>query len=207
MEYNTQREYLALPEYGRNVQNMILHTTELSDKEDRNKAARAIIKVMGYLNPQIKNIDDYEHKLWIHLMIMSDFKLDIDCPYEIPKQEDLLEKPARMLYPQGKITYGHYGKYTEKMIHEIATLETEEDKRFYKMEIANFMKKQFLTYNNKTVENHVIVEQLEELSEGALSLKDPDALPQTSTLLRTMGLNQNNNNRRPQKKKKFRRKN
>lgn len=205
MEYNTQRNTLILPEYGRNVQNMIQHTVALEKKEERNKAANAIVKVMSYLNPQIKNDDNYEHKLWIHLMIMSDFKLDIDCPYEIPSPQDLSIKPQRMSYPQGKITYGHYGKYTEKLIHEIANLE-EEDRKFYKKEIANFMKKQFITYNSKAVENHVIVEQLEELSEGALSLKDPDSLSQTSTLLKTMGLNQNSN-RKQQKKKKYRRKN
>lgn len=207
MEYNTQREYMILPEYGRNVQNMIHHAVQLPTKEERLKAANAIIVVMGYLNPQIKNIDDYEHKLWIHLMVMSDFQLDVDCPYEIPTIEGLYEKPERVNYPQGKITYGHYGKYTEKIIHEIVKLE-EDDKRFYKREIANFMKKQFLTYNNKAVENHVIVEQLEELSEGVLSLKDPDSLPQTSILLKTMGLNNTNSYQKKfQKKKKFRRKN
>lgn len=204
MEYNTQRKHLVLPEYGRNVQNMIHHAIQLPDRKDRTNAAEAIIEVMSYLNPQIKNVDNYEHKLWIHLMMMSDFKLDVDCPYDIPMQEDLETKPERMNYPQGKITYGHYGKYTERMIHKIADL-NEDDKIFYKKEIANFMKKQFLTYNNKAVENHVIVEQLEELSEGVLSLKDPDSLPQTSTLLKTMGLNLNI--KRNQKKKKYRRKN
>ena len=103
MEYNTQLDKLIIPEYGRNVQNMISHAMEIEDREERNRATRAIIEVMGQLNPHLRDVDDYRHKLWTHLFIMSDFKLDVDSPYEIPERESLEEKPAVMEYPKSKI--------------------------------------------------------------------------------------------------------
>ena len=116
MEYNTTREKLILPEYGRNVQNMISHAMEIKDRSERNRATQAIIEVMGQLNPHLRDVDDYRHKLWTHLFLMSDFKLDVDSPYEIPHEEVLNEKPDLMSYPSGKIKYGHYGKYTEQIL-------------------------------------------------------------------------------------------
>jgi hypothetical protein len=194
MEYNTQRPYLALPEYGRNVQNMIQFAKGLDSKEERNAAAQAIIEVMGQLNPHLRDVDDFKHKLWTHLFVMSDFELDVDSPYEIPTRTSLEEKPELMAYPKGKITYGHYGKYTEQIVQTVAKMDREEDKEFYKELIANFMKKQFLVYNNSTVENHVIANQLQELSKGSLKLSDPDeALQETKQLLKSIGVNTNNN--------------
>ncbi|HRO75120.1 MAG TPA: DUF4290 domain-containing protein [Crocinitomicaceae bacterium] len=208
MEYNTQRPQLALPEYGRNVQNMIAYAMELPTKDERNSAARAIIEVMGQLNPHLRDVDDFKSKLWTHLFVMSDFKLDVDSPYEIPSQETLSSKPELMEYPKGKITYGHYGKYTEKIIHKIANMDNELDRQFYKDVIANFMKKQFLVYNNNTVENHVIADQLEELSKGALTLTDPnDSLQDTRDLLKSIGINPNNNHNGKNKFKKQNQKN
>ena len=115
MEYNTARSKMLLPEYGRNVQNMITHAMQIEDREERNRATQAIIEVMGELNPHLRDVDDYRHKLWTHLFIMSDFKLDVDSPYEIPERESLEEKPAAMEYPKSKIRYGHFGQYTEKI--------------------------------------------------------------------------------------------
>ena len=189
MEYNTTREKLILPEYGRNVQNMISHAMEVKDKEERNNAAQAIIEVMGQLNPHLRDVDDYRHKLWTHLFVMSDFKLDVDSPYEIPKEEVLNEKPELMHYPKGKIKYGHYGKYTQDMLTSSADINDEEAKEFFTMAMGNFMKKQYLVHNNGAVENHVIAEHLNELSNGDLSIENPDDLVSTNHLLRTMGLN------------------
>lgn len=194
MEYNTQRPHLALPEYGRNVQNMIEFAMQLSTKEERNSAAQAIIEVMGQLNPHLRDVEDFKPKLWTHLFIMSDFKLDVDSPYAIPSKESLTEKPEIIKYPTGKIKYGHYGKYTEEIIKEIAKMDNEVDREHYKGVIANFMKKQFLTYNNNTVENHVIANQLKELSNNKLFLDDPDSLQQTNQLLKSLGINPNQNN-------------
>lgn len=217
MEYNTQRPHMILPEYGRNVQNMIAFAMTIEDREERNKAARAIIEVMGQLNPHLRDVDDFKHKLWTHLFVMSDFKLEVDSPYETPSQEVLNEKPQQMEYPKSKIKYGHYGKYTEKILRETINESDEKTKEYLKNTMANFMKKQFLAYNNDTVENHVIAQQLAELSNGELRLDNPDNLMNTNQILKSFGIspnkrkkvtanNQQNNNNNNGGKKKFKKK-
>jgi hypothetical protein len=208
MEYNTTRGRLILPEYGRNVQNMIAHAMEIADRTERNRAAQAIIEVMGQLNPHLRDVDDFRHKLWTHLFVMSDFQLDVDSPYEIPKQEVLNEKPSLMEYPKSRIRYGHYGQYTQRILESAKDVTDEKEKEYLKNTMANFMKKQFLAHNNDAVENHVIADQLKELSKGELILENPDELVNTNTILRSMGLNQNkrNNNKsgfKQKQKKKF----
>ena len=189
-----------LPEYGRNVQNMIQHAMEIADREERNRAAQAIIEVMGQLNPHLRDVDDFKHKLWTHLFVMSDFQLDVDSPYEIPKREILDEKPQLMEYPKSSIRYGHYGQYTQKILEASKEVESEDEKKYLSETMANFMKKQFLIHNNNAVENYVILEQLKELSKGELSLDDPDELTSTNQLLRTLGLKNNNNNNNNQRR-------
>ena len=189
MEYNTTREKLILPEYGRNVQNMISHAMDIKDREERNRASQAIIEVMGQLNPHLRDVDDYRHKLWTHLFLMSDFKLDVDSPYETPKPEVLNERPDQMSYPSGKIKFGHYGKYTEQLLKKATEMDDPDVKDSFKMAMANFMKKQYLVHNNGAVENHVIAENLTELSNGNLTVDNPDELVSTNILLKTMGLN------------------
>lgn len=214
MEYNTQRPHMILPEYGRNVQNMIAHAMELTDREERNKAARAIIEVMGQLNPHLRDVDDFRHKLWTHLFVMSDFQLDVDSPYDMPSREVLNEKPELMEYPKSKIRFGHYGKYTENILKEIVKEEDEKAQTYMKNTMANFMKKQFLAYNNDAVENNVIAQQLSELSGGKLVLENPDSLMQTNQILKSFGITPNkrtkvtpgSNNQGNQQKKKFKKK-
>lgn len=189
-----------LPEYGRNVQNMILHAMEIEDREERNRAAQAIIEVMGQLNPHLRDVDDFKHKLWTHLFVMSDFRLDVDSPYEIPDKEILNEKPAHMDYPKSHIRYGHYGQYTQKILESAGDVKDEGEKEYLTTTMANFMKKQFLIHNNNAVENHVIADQLKELSKGKLEFENPDELTGTNQLLRSLGL-QNNNRRQPSRKK------
>lgn len=208
MEYNTTRGKLILPEYGRNVQNMIAHAMDIKDRKERNRAAQAIIEVMGQLNPHLRDVDDFRHKLWTHLFVMSDFKLDVDSPYEIPKKESLKEKPKLMDYPKSKIRYGHYGKYTQQILESSNQVEKKDEKDYLKITMANFMKKQFLSHNNDTVENHVIADQMKELSKGELVLENPDELMNTNVLLRSMGMGSNNNkkyskNFKQKQKKKF----
>ncbi|MCF8416024.1 MAG: DUF4290 domain-containing protein [Crocinitomicaceae bacterium] len=202
MEYNTTRGPLILPEYGRNVQKMIAYAMEITDRTERNRAAQAIIEVMGQLNPHLRDVDDFRHKLWTHLFVMSDFKLDVDSPYEIPKQEVLNERPQIMEYPSSKIRFGHYGKYTQKILETAGEITDEKEKEYMKNTMANFMKKQFLAYNNDAVENNVIAEQLKELSKGELILENPDELVNTNTILRSMGLNQNKWTNKPKKNQK-----
>ena len=209
MEYNTTRGKLILPEYGRNVQNMIAHAMEISDRKERNRAAQAIIEVMGQLNPHLRDVDDFRHKLWTHLFVMSDFNLEVDSPYEIPKAESLQEKPKLMAYPKSKIRYGHYGKYTQEILESAKEITKADERDYLKNSMANFMKKQFLSHNNDTVENHVIADQLKELSKGELVLENPDELMNTNVLLRSMGIGNNNNKKfsknfkQKQKKKNF----
>jgi len=212
MEYNTTRGKLILPEYGRNVQNMIAHAMEIADRTERNRAAQAIIEVMGQLNPHLRDVDDYRHKLWTHLFVMSDFKLEVDSPYVIPKQEVLNEKPDRLVYPKSDIRYGHYGKYTQSILEDAKNTEDPAEKEYLKTSMANFMKKQYLSHNNDAVENSVIAEHLKELSKGELILDNPDDLVNTNTLLRTLGIGANNkkfvktNNFKQKQKKKFQKK-
>lgn len=203
MEYNTARGKLLLPEYGRNVQNMIQHAMEIADREERNRAAQAIIEVMGQLNPHLRDVDDYRHKLWAHLFIMSDFQLDVDSPYEIPKRESLEGKPDLVPYPKSRIRYGHYGQYSQKILETAKDLGSEEEKEYLKNRMGNFMKKQFLTHNNTAVENYVIAEQMKELSGGVLSIDNPDEeLTSTNQMLKSLGIqNNNNSNRRSNRKK------
>lgn len=213
MEYNTTREKLILPEYGRNVQNMIAHAMDLRDRSERNSAAQAIIEVMGQLNPHLRDVDDYRPKLWTHLFVMSDFKLDVDSPYEIPNKEVLSEKPGAMVYPKGRIKYGHYGKYTEKILSDSKEIEDPEAKEALKISMANFMKMQYLTHNNNAVENNVIAENIKELSNNELVLENPDDLTSTNVMLRNIGQvkkttrnnNNNNSNNYKSKKKRFKR--
>jgi hypothetical protein len=206
MEYNTTRGRLILPEYGRNVQNMIAHAMEIADRNERNRATQAIIEVMGQLNPHLRDVDDFRHKLWTHLFVMSDFQLDVDSPYEIPMPEVLNEKPQIMEYPKSSIRYGHYGSYTQRILESSKDITDEKEKEYLKNTMANFMKKQFLAHNNDAVENNVIAQQLKELSKGELILENPDELVNTNTILRAMGLNQNKRNKsnfKQKQKKKF----
>lgn len=213
MEYNTQRPEMILPEYGRNVQNMIAYAMKLESKEERNSAARAIIEVMGQLNPHLRDVDDFKHKLWTHLFVMSDFKLDADSPYEMPTRETLAEKPEMMVYPKSKIRFGHYGKYTERILHTITEEKDEQAQEYLKLTMGNFMKKQFLAYNNDAVENNLIAQQFSDLSGGKLKLDNPDSLMPTNQILKTLGITPNNKRQKAnsgaqqnQAKKKFKKK-
>jgi len=202
MEYNTARGKMLLPEYGRNVQNMIRHAMEVADREERNRAAQAIIEVMGQLNPHLRDVDDYRHKLWTHLFIMSDFKLDVDSPFELPERELLNEAPKRVPYPKSKIRFGHFGQYTQKILESAKDITDEGERKYMTNSMGNFMKKQYLIHNNNAVENYVIAEQLNELSQGQLSIEKPEELVGTNLLLRTLGLNNQNNSRRQSGKRK-----
>lgn len=186
---------------------MIAHAMQINDRKERNRAAQAIIEVMGQLNPHLRDVDDFRHKLWTHLFVMSDFQLEVDSPYEIPKAESLQEKPQRVEYPSSNIRYGHYGKYIQEILESSKTIEDPEEKEYLKITMANFMKKQFLAHNNDTVENHVIANQLKELSKGELVLENPDELTNTNTLLKSMGIGNSNKkfnkNFKQKQKKKF----
>ncbi len=166
--YNTQRKMLVLPEYGRNIHKMVDYLLTIEDREERNRAARAVIAIMGNLNPHLRDISDFKHKLWDHLQLMSDFKLDIDSPYEKPTPEVLFEKPRPISYNNYNIRYKHYGKITELMIKEAVKFPEGKERDALIRLIANHMKKCYLTWNREVVTDDVIFEDLKNLSSGQI---------------------------------------
>ena len=203
MEYNTQREKLAIPEYGRNIQKMFEYTVGIEDREKRNKYARIIVNIMAQMNPSIREQSDYLHKLWDHLYIISDFKLDVDSPYPPPDKDLIRRKPDPVPYSDNNITFRHYGKYVERMIEKIAEMEDGPAKDELIKIIANHLKKSYLTWNRDSVNDETILKHLEELSGGRLKLTEDQELVSTSELLsrnrnrkKNNPYRQNNNNKR-----------
>jgi len=172
MRYNTQEKRLALPEYGRNIQNMVDYCVSISDKEERTRCANAIVTIMGSMFPHLRDVNDFKHILWDHLAIMSDFALDIDYPYEVIKREDLYIRPQRLPYSQGKIAYKHYGKILENMIKKANEHEDGEQKEYLVSLLANHMKKSFLTWNKESVDDRKIFKDLKELSNGNIVMNE-----------------------------------
>ena len=183
IEYNTEREFLIIPEYGRHVQKMINYATSRVTKEERNKLAKAIISVMGNMQPHLRDVSDFQHKLWDQLFIMSDFKLDADSPYEKPSKELLEARPAPLKYPQNFPKYRYYGNNIKTMIDVAITWDEGEMKEALMYTIANHMKKCFLNWNKDTVTDIVIFNQLFELSDGKIDLRNSDEKLQDSALL------------------------
>ncbi len=173
MEYNTTRGRLIIPEYGRNVQKMIEAAVKEQDREQRNKLARVIIKVMGQINPHLRDIADFNHKLWDHLFIISEFKLDVESPYPIPTSQILDVKPEKLLYKTKKFKYMHYGRNIEMIIEKIATLEEGPIRTRLSEGIAHHMKKSYLNWNRESVHDDLILEHLEIMSKGRIRL-DPE---------------------------------
>jgi hypothetical protein len=184
IEYNSERPKLIIPEYGRHIQKMVDQAIAKETKEERNKVASSIIAVMGNLNPHLRDVTDFQHKLWDQLFIISDFKLDVDSPYPIPKREELQEYPQSLEYPQNFPKYRFYGNNIKRMIDVAIGWEDGEKKEALVFTIANHMKKCFLNWNKDTVEDDVIFKHLFELSEGKLDLKGTEeALLDTMTIL------------------------
>jgi hypothetical protein len=171
MEYNTEREQLIIPEYGRHVQTMINHATALTDKAEQQKCVNAIIDFMGQMNPHFRDVKEFTHKLWDHLHIMSDFKLDIESPYEKPEIEKLEERPEKMTYPGNKIKFSYYGNTIQTMIEEGMKMEGEEKIIMAGM-IANQMKKSYILFNESSVDNNMIRLHLKQMSNNQLVLAD-----------------------------------
>lgn len=206
MEYNSKREHLILPEYGRYVQAMVEHAITVADRDERNKMAEKIIQVMAQLNPSNKDSADYFPKLWDHLFFISDFKLDVDSPYPKPDGSKKAEKPKRLAYPQKKIKYRHYGSYIPKMIDKAIEWQQQEEKKALTEQLANLMKKTYLIWNRDSVNDNLIHEQLAELSAGKLSLSDDFNLENTSDILKSNMVKRKNNNKNKnnkQRKKNF----
>ena len=202
LEYNTEREHLIIPEYGRHMQKMINHAKTLETKEERNKVAKGIIAVMGNMQPHLRDVPDFQHKLWDQLFIMSNFELDADSPFEIPTKEIYEERPEVLEYPQNFPKYRFYGNNIKTMIDVANTWEDGDLKKALTYTIANHMKKCFLNWNKDTVEDAVIFDHLFELSGGKLNLKDSkEDLSDSTSLLRTKGKYSSNTSKKPHHKK------
>jgi hypothetical protein len=182
-DYNTSRPKLVLPEYGRNIQKMVKYAMTIEDREERNRSAQAIINVMGNMNPHLRDVADFTHKLWDHLAIMSDFKLDIDSPYVKPTKQKFEQKPRPVPYNNYTIRFKHYGKAIELFIEKAIEMDDGSEKDALIQMIANHMKKAYLTWNRENVTDQQIIEDLETISKGRLKVPEDIKLLESKDIL------------------------
>ena len=192
LEYNTEREHLIIPEYGRHIQKMINHAIAQDSQDERNRLAKAIISVMGNMQPHLRDVPDFQHKLWDQLFIMSGFKLDADSPFEKPSEEILNTKPDQLHYPQNYPKYRFYGNNIKTMIDVASSWEEGDMKNALVITIANHMKKSFLNWNKDTVEDVVILNHLYELSNGTIDIRKTEEKLADSSVLIKMQTKKNN---------------
>ncbi len=187
--YNYGREKLRLPEYGRHIQQMVAYLRTIEDRNLRNEQARVVIEVMGNINPLLRDTDDIKHKLWDHLFIMSDFRLDVDSPYPIPSANILHPVPDRLPYPKHKITRKYYGRNIEKMLTALKGIDDEEAKTQIAGNIARYMRAKSFEYNQEHPSNEIIIKDIREMSDNMIyidevainNLKNDYKQPQNNT--------------------------
>lgn len=201
MKYNTEEKKLPLPEYGRSIQNMVDHALTIEDREERQRCADSIITIMGNMNTQLRDTPDFKHKLWDHLAIMSDFKLDIDYPYEIIDKSHLLLKPEQIPYPQTNITFRHYGHNLEEMIKKASTMPANDERKELINLIANQMKKDYYAWTKDNADETKIIKDLFMMSNGKIDLQTGDIrFFENKT---AYNKKQNNNQKNQNQKKKY----
>ena len=188
MKYNTQEKRLPLPEYGRSVQNMIDYAVTIKDRSERQRCANTIITIMGNMFTHLRDVPDFKHKLWDHLAIMSDFKLDIDYPYEIVRKESLSSKPERLTYNLNRIHFRHYGRNLEAIIRKAADMPEGDERDALINLLANNVKKNYYAWNKDNTDEDKIIEDLRLLSDGKIDLKRGD--------IKFFDQRNNNNNRK-----------
>ncbi|WP_456377891.1 DUF4290 domain-containing protein [Lutibacter sp.] len=185
LEYNSERTHLIIPEYGRHIQKLVNHCIAIEDSAERNKMAKAIVDVMGNLQPHLRDVPDFKHKLWDQLFIMADFKLDVDSPYEKLEKEVLQAKPEALEYPKYASKYRYYGNNIQTMINTALTWEEGDARDALYYTIANHMKKCYLNWNKDTVDDAIIFKHLVDLSKGKIDLTNSDEkLSEVKDLLR-----------------------
>ena len=202
MEYNTEREKIVISEYGRNIQVMIRHLMDIEDRRQRTEAAYFIVSVMAQMNPQVKEANDYQHKLWDHLYIISDYKLDVDGPYDPPTPEMQKKKPEHVGYQKNNIRYGHYGQYIYDVVKKVKEMEDGPKKQAILVNIANQMKRDYLNWNRDTVNDLLILDDLYKISGEEIALPMDTKLTPTNEIL-----NKQNQQQQQQKKKNGKKKN
>ena len=172
LTYNTEKEQIAISEYGRCIQEMIKKLPEIEDRQQRTEAAKYIISVMVQMNPQIKESSDYEHKLWDHLYMISGYNLDLDSPYAPPTPIEKQSKPQHIGYQNNDIKYGHYGQYLIKMIEAASMEEDDEVREALANSLASQMKRNYMEWNKSVVNDQVILDDLKKISGGRLVIDD-----------------------------------
>ena len=199
--YNTERVRLYIPEYGRNVQKMVEYLKTIEDREKRNQQARAVIKVMEIINPAVKLQEDYEHKLWDHLHIISDFSLDVDSPYPVPAIESLNEKPMMIPIEKRPVKASHYGRNIENIIELIVSTEEGDMKTAMIRSLAVYMRQQYLIWNKDTVADETIFQDIEKLSDYRIKVPEGLELGRVDGAnFARPGINQSKNNKNQRQK-------
>lgn len=207
MEYNTEREKIVISEYGRNIQVMIRHLMDIEDRKQRTEAAYFIVNVMAQMNPQVKESNDYMHKLWDHLHIIANYELDVDGPYPKPTPEMQKKKPDHVGYQKNNIRYGHYGQYIYDVVKKVKEMEDGPKKQAILINIANQMKRDYLNWNRDTVNDLLILDDLYKISGEEITLPMETKLTPTNEILnkaqnqqqnqkKKNGGNNNNNNKK-----------
>lgn len=168
MEYNTTRNHLVMREYGRHIQKMIEYVLTIEDEERRQRNAHALIELMGFLNPHLKNVEDFRHKLWDHLFLISDFKLNVKSPYPIPTRETLKAKPDPLSYPKRYPKFSHLGKNLEMVINKALAEENPEKRQGFANSIAYYMKLTYSNWHKETVHDDAIQQELNNITQGQL---------------------------------------
>lgn len=204
MEYNTERTRLHMPEYGRLIQQLVERCKELPTKEERNEMAVAIVDFMGQRNPQLRDEENYKHKLWDHLYILSEYDLDVDSPYPFPTVEELQQKPKKMQYPALQGDFKFYGKSILQLIEKAIELESGDEKDALIQVIANNMKKSYNVYNKEHVQDEVIFRHLKDLSDDRLDLTGLDSLDKSKIYYANNRNNKNNQKGTPNSQNKRR---
>ena len=172
MDYNTQREKLIMPEYGRDVQKLLQKVKTLPDKEKRSEQVRAVVHAMGILNPQLRDMNDFKHKLWDHVFVISDFNLDIDAPYPPPASESFRSAPNRIELENKPLKVNYYGRNIQNMAEALAQRKAGEERDEMVKELAYYMRKQYLIWNKESVSDQTIFNDLSMLTKGRLCVPE-----------------------------------
>lgn len=198
MEYNTTRNQMSMREYGRHIQKMVEYLLTIDDKEERQQQALVVIELMGFLNPHLKNVEDFRHKLWDHLFFISGFKLDVDSPYPIPKKETYKQKPDPLPYPKRHPRYSHLGKNLELIVDKALKEEDAEKKAGFANAIAYYMKLAYSNWHKELVHDDAIRSEMNDITGGQLEFSNTPYIKHRAPTFERDDYRSNNNGGRRQ---------